>query len=404
MLDVVGRHGPAGLAVEDEHPRGAQRGQAAVERRPRDAVVDDRGALAAGELAHALGEAVVADRLVGARPARELGLLGGRGGRDHAPAPLLDHLGQQQPDAAGRGVDEHVVALLHRVGRDAQVVRGHALQQRGGRHLGADPVGHLHRGGRVDDDALGVAARRRGPGDPVALGEPLDALPHRHDRAGALGAGDERRVVGIGAAALALVDVAEVDARGRERDEDLAGARLGLGLVAQLEHVGPAVARDHDGAHRRARSSAARSCSARTATANRIVQRFRLRSISEPPRLPAGDADAEGAGHARVLARVQQDQEDQDDRDEDLDDGEDRSTSAQRTSLRLRRARRRISIASAAARGRAPASRPRRACRCGSRARRRGSRGTWPPCAASSSARSASSVASTRSVAGAAAR
>ena len=45
--------------------------------------------------------------------------------------------------------------------------------------------------------------------------------------------------------------------------------------------------------------------------------------MSEPPRAAAAPgADAEGARHAGVLARVQQDQEDQDDGDEDLEDGE----------------------------------------------------------------------------------
>ena len=54
-----------------------------------------------------------------------------------------------------------------------------------------------------------------------------------------------------------------------------------------------------------------------------IVQRFRLRSTSEPPPNGprTGAADAERAREAAVLARVQQHQEDQDEQI-DLDDRE----------------------------------------------------------------------------------
>ena len=62
------------------------------------------------------------------------------------------------------------------------------------------------------------------------------------------------------------------------------------------------------------------------ATANPTVQRFRLRSTSEPPpNGPAPDPDPERARQAGVLARVHQDQEHQDDADEDLNDVEDRA-------------------------------------------------------------------------------
>ena len=61
------------------------------------------------------------------------------------------------------------------------------------------------------------------------------------------------------------------------------------------------------------------------AIAKPIVQRFRLRSTSEPPpNGPGAGADAERAGQSRVLARVHQHEEDQDNGDEHLDDAEDR--------------------------------------------------------------------------------
>jgi hypothetical protein len=62
VLELVRRHGPAGHAVEDERPAATQRRQAAGERVLGDPVEDDRHAVAAGELAHALREAVVAER------------------------------------------------------------------------------------------------------------------------------------------------------------------------------------------------------------------------------------------------------------------------------------------------------------------------------------------------------
>ena len=113
-----------------------------------DAVVDHRDSLAARQLPHPLGEALVADHLVRAGLACERRLLLARGRRDHAAAAELHDLRQQQPDAARRGVHEHVVARLHcvRVGRE--VVRGHALQQRRAGELGRDAVRHRHRARR----------------------------------------------------------------------------------------------------------------------------------------------------------------------------------------------------------------------------------------------------------------
>ena len=52
------------------------------------------------------------------------------------------------------------------------------------------------------------------------------------------------------AAALALVDVAVVDADGLDRDEQLVLAGVGLGLVASSRTSGPPLLRDHDRAHR----------------------------------------------------------------------------------------------------------------------------------------------------------
>jgi hypothetical protein len=127
------------------------------------------------------------------------------------------------------------------------VVGGQPLQRRGCRRLRLDAVGHAHRLGDGHGDAFRVARGDVLPGDAVARGEPLDAGPGLDDRAGSLDARDrgQRRAI----AALAFVDVAEVDARERDRDEHLAVARPRLVDVPRLQHVRPAGLPHHDGPH-----------------------------------------------------------------------------------------------------------------------------------------------------------
>ena len=74
----------------------------------------------------------------------------------------------------------------------------------------------------------------------------VDALADLSHRAGALDAGDERRLGRVAADALPFVDVAEVDARRVEVDEQLSGARPRLRLVARLEDLGAALLRHDD--------------------------------------------------------------------------------------------------------------------------------------------------------------
>ena len=98
-----------------------------------DGVVDD-GEAFGHDFLHRIDEALlrVKHDVVGAGFAGESGLLFGRDGRDHARAEHLEHLRDEQADAAGARVREHGVAALHAVGVMHEVVRGEALQQNGG--------------------------------------------------------------------------------------------------------------------------------------------------------------------------------------------------------------------------------------------------------------------------------
>ena len=61
--------------------------------------------------------------------------------------------------------------------------------------------------------------------------------------------GEVRRLGLVGAAALALVDVAVVDADRLDVDEQLSRAGLGRRDVLELEHLGPTVPGHDDRAH-----------------------------------------------------------------------------------------------------------------------------------------------------------
>src|SRR5689334_24862610 len=200
------------------------------------------GALPVRDVVDDVTEGVVAGDVVGTRAPGELGLLAARGGGDDDAAAPLDHLGQQQADPAGRGVHDRVVTFVYRIGADAQVVRGHALEHGGRGDLQVQPSGHRDGVRGWQRDLLGVAAARAGPGHAIADGQPGDALAHRADRARALRAGHERRFRPVVADSLALVDVHVVDAGRGHVHHDLARSRtrrLPLGNAQHLRSAQP---------------------------------------------------------------------------------------------------------------------------------------------------------------------
>ena len=80
----------------------------------------------------------------------------------------LEQLDQQEPDAAGAGVEQHGVAGLDLERGIDQVVGGHALQrQRGGGEI-VQAVGNGERLVLIDEGVAGVAVDALGRGHPVA--------------------------------------------------------------------------------------------------------------------------------------------------------------------------------------------------------------------------------------------
>ena len=169
----------------------------------------------------------------------ELRLLLRAHGADRGHAELLQPLTGDEADAAGRGVPQHRVALLHLVGGMDQVVHRQALQHHRRRLLVADALGHLHHAVGGHDARFAVRARQAGIGDPIAFLQILYARTHGVDHAGAFIAGDRRDLHRIKPGALVGVD--EVDADGGVPDSHLSRAGVAHRHVVDLQHFGPAL-------------------------------------------------------------------------------------------------------------------------------------------------------------------
>ncbi len=215
---VDARRRPARPAEQHHHAAHPQAVQAFLERGLADRVIDDVDAASAGQ-ALDLGFEVglrVEDHVVGAGVASQLGLGRRRGGADHTRADVVRGLAQQQPDAAGCRMHERRLAWLEGPDVSHQHVHGHRLQSQSCRvfevHVGGDRQG----AGRGEHDLLGIAALRRRPDDPVT-GLPLGhARSNERDRASAFHAWHERQLHRV--AALAVIDIDEVDAAGSHFD------------------------------------------------------------------------------------------------------------------------------------------------------------------------------------------
>ena len=96
----------------------------------------------------------------------------------------------------------------------------------------AQAVGDGHELALVHGGQLGLPAAADDGHHAVALGEALGARAARRHLARELEPGDVRRRPGRRrVVARALVDVGAVEAGGAHTDEDLAGARLGVGVL-----------------------------------------------------------------------------------------------------------------------------------------------------------------------------
>lgn len=247
---IDGRHRAARAAEDHERAARPEAREARVERRRADAVVHRMHAAAVRQPAHFGGQIVeraMKHHVVRAVAARERRLPGGRHSADHPHAAPLEPLREQQPDAARRRVNEHDVAFAGAIRIVDEIVRGHALHERGGGRAQVDPVRHGDRLVLGHHHARRVAAHHGRPRDAIARLETRDVRPDREHAPGALlarRAGQRHRI-----AALAAIQIDEIHARRGELDEQLAAARLARGARHVLENVGAARLADFDGLH-----------------------------------------------------------------------------------------------------------------------------------------------------------
>ena len=163
--------------------------------------------------------------MVGAAFLGEFGLVLRTDGADHVGAEIVRPLAGDETDAAGGGMDEHVVALLHLVGTPQQVLHRHALEHHAGGLFVADLVRQLHRPVGWQQPLGRIGPERRHIADAIADLDVADPGPDGDDFARPLIAGDERQPDRRGIHAAAEIGVDEIDAAGVVFDLDLTGTR-----------------------------------------------------------------------------------------------------------------------------------------------------------------------------------
>ena len=177
--------------------------------------------------------------MVRAQVPHALGLGRASGGSDHLGAQGPGPLDQDLSHASGGGVDEHRLPGPQGPTAQQQKFGGHALQQGGGRRALIHALGDPHRASRIYEVEVGIGANGpRGEGHPVPWGEPLNALPRGEDLASTLHTQSGGQLQGIEARPVVGVDI--VDADGHLPDQDLAGARPGVGELDEVEDIGTA--------------------------------------------------------------------------------------------------------------------------------------------------------------------
>ena len=160
-------------------------------------------------------------------------VVGGTGGADHARAAHHGELNRGAADASGGAVDEQRAAAP-----DAELVKRPRGRLDGGRQRGS--AGEVE---RRRDRRIPGQHRQLGLGRPLG-GEAEHAIADGHVRnALAELVDDARRLVAHGLRelpihqALALLPVARVDAGRAHRDPDLAGTRMRIGEIHDLEDL-----------------------------------------------------------------------------------------------------------------------------------------------------------------------
>ena len=175
------RHCSARSAEEDHHPTRPQNVQSLLECRLAHRVVDHIHALAAGQSFGFSFEIClrVQDHFICARALRQLCLLLGGNGGDHACSNVVRHLHQQKSHAACRGMNQRRLAALQRIRIVRQVVRRHALQHRASGLLISHPLRNRHQPVCRHGGILGIRPQQPGPGHTIPH---LERLHFRTDR------------------------------------------------------------------------------------------------------------------------------------------------------------------------------------------------------------------------------
>ena len=170
-------------------------------------------------------------------------------GTDGDRAQGFQPLAHQQPDAARRRMHQHDIALLDRITRSQQKLRGHAFQHEGGGHVEVNPIRQFHQplGGQHPSCAIG--ADRHRVRHAIADANIRDTLADLLDDSRGFAAGyQRRRRPGIGS--LAVIGVDEVNADGALCDAYFAGPGARF-RAPPFEHLGTARGSRHDAKIRR---------------------------------------------------------------------------------------------------------------------------------------------------------
>ena len=215
----------AGEADDDRAPVAAQRAQAVREAVAADGIEHDVDTAARELLRRVLPVAVGAQDLVGARLARDLLLLVGRDDRERARPEPLRHLQRRRPDAAGRAVHEHRLALGQAPAQLQREVRRVVVEDQPGALRVVELVRERERELRLRQRDLGEPAEHAERGHAVALAHRRALRRAPHD-ARDLAARHERQVRLDLVLAARLQHLGERDAGGVDVDHDALAVRL----------------------------------------------------------------------------------------------------------------------------------------------------------------------------------
>ncbi len=176
-------------------------------------------------------------------------MLPARRGPDDPRAAQARELRRGDADAAAGAVNEHRLSR-GKIGETIEREVGGEVVDRNRRRLCVvEAVGNGEGKVRRHDDAIRVAAEAGEGDDAIARAMRRHARSNRIDDARDFVADDDRRLRRVRIESDPREDVGEVDAGRAHRDPDLAVSGRGIRGLAQLQHVGRAVAGDDDLSH-----------------------------------------------------------------------------------------------------------------------------------------------------------